>query len=584
MGKGLIRGLLEQRSDESMAGLITRNSLNSISTNSGVSVTPDNSLQLTAVSACVRVLSETLAMLPLHIFKNISGGNGREKAINHYLYPLLASKPNPEMSSFDFRDTLCGHMAQWGNAFSYIDYDKLTGNIKGLWPLMPDTTTVWREANTRKVWYAIQMHASMGGGYEWHPADEIWHLRIFSKDGLTGRSFIRTHKEALGISMATEAFGAKFFGNGSRPGIVLQYPGKFTDEVALENIRESWINQHEGIENAHRVAILEEGMELKEVGIHPDEAQFLETRRFQAEEIARIFRVPPHMIGILDKATFSNIEQQSIEFVTRTMMPWIVNWEQSIVNNLLTPTEARVYYPKFILDSLLRGDTLSRYQAYGLGRNGGWLSANDIRALEDMNPIDGGDKYLAPLNYTDLLKLGKDGQGGAIREISSMITMDSDPNGQENRSEDRLKVAVERLFEDVMGRILKRESQDLTAMAKKQSNGDQVETITKEVEKFYDQHSQWAKRLIQPIIESCIVLIGIEDIDYRAFLSQFETNYKQKECEKVMNLVASALEKGNDAREILKDEVEFWVEDRSKELALEESNALFTWLMEVQHG
>ena len=206
--------------------------------------------------------------------------------------------------------------------------------------------------------------------------------------------------QAVGLGLATEEFGARFFGNGARPGMVLQHPGTLTGE-GFKNLKESWEEEHGGLSQSHRVRILEEGMTANVVGVPPEEAQFLETRQFQAQEIARIFRMPPHKIGLLENATFSNIEHQAIEFVTDTIRPWLVNYEQAMMRQLLSPEQRAQYFVEFLVEGLLRGDTASRYQAYGIGRQNGWLSVNDIRELENMDVIEGGDEYLTPLNMVN---------------------------------------------------------------------------------------------------------------------------------------------------------------------------------------
>jgi HK97 family phage portal protein len=223
---------------------------------------------------------------------------------------------------------------------------------------------------------------------------QVLHIPGLGFDGLLGYSPIAMAREAVGLAMATEEFGARFYNQNAQPGIVLKHPNRLSNE-ARDNLRKSWEDSHRGLDKAHKAAILEEGMSLEKIGIPPDDAQFLETRKFQRSEIASFFHIPPHMIGDLDKATFSNIEQQSLEFVVYTMRPWLVRWEQAINQKLILQEN---YFSEFLVDGLLRGDIAARYSAYAVGRQWGWLSANDVRELENMNPIDGGDTYLTPLN------------------------------------------------------------------------------------------------------------------------------------------------------------------------------------------
>lgn len=232
------------------------------------------------------------------------------------------------------------------------------------------------------------------------------HIPGLGFDGLVGYSPIAMAKNAIGMAIACEEFGAKFFANGASPSGVLEHPGTIKDP---QRVREAWQSQFGGSSNAGKVAVLEEGMKYSPIGISPDQAQFLETRKFQIDEIARIFRVPPHMIGDLEKSTFSNIEQQSLEFVKYTLGPWVARWEQAMSQALLTPEERTRYEIHFNVDGLLRGDYESRMNGYAVGRQNGWLSANDIRELENMNRIpeeEGGDLYLINGNMTKLKDAG----------------------------------------------------------------------------------------------------------------------------------------------------------------------------------
>jgi HK97 family phage portal protein len=236
--------------------------------------------------------------------------------------------------------------------------------------------------------------------------DEILHIPGLGFDGLIGYSPIAMAKNAIGMSLATEEYGASFFANGANPGGVLEHPGVIKD---IQRVKDSWNSAYQGSGNAHRIAVLEEGMKFQAIGIPPEQAQFLETRKFQINEIARIFRIPPHMVGDLEKSSFSNIEQQSLEFVKYTLDPWVVRWEQSLQQSLLLPSEKNSIFIKFNVDGLLRGDYQSRMNGYAVGRQNGWLSANDIRELEDMNRIpaeEGGDLYLVNGNMLPLSQAG----------------------------------------------------------------------------------------------------------------------------------------------------------------------------------
>ena len=377
------------------------------SSSAGKVVTERSAMQMTAVYACVRILSEAIAGLPLHLYRHNSEG-GKEKAVDHPLYRLLHDEPNPEMSSFVFRETLMTHLLLWGNAYSQIIRNG-KGEIVALYPLMPNKMSVNRDSNGR-LYYEYtrsteEAPTMKGSTVRLSPAD-ILHIPGLGFDGLVGYSPIAMAKNAIGLAIATEEYGSKFFANGAQPSGVLEHPGTLKDP---SRVRDSWQSTFGGSGNANKVAVLEEGMKYTPISISPEQAQFLETRKFQINEIARIFRVPPHMVGDLEKSSFSNIEQQSLEFVKYTLDPWVVRWEQSIQRTLLRPEEKRDYFVKFNVEGLLRGDYQSRMNGYATARQNGWMSANDIRELENLDRIpaeDGGDLYLINGNMTKLADAG----------------------------------------------------------------------------------------------------------------------------------------------------------------------------------
>jgi HK97 family phage portal protein len=371
-----------------------------IQSNAGVNISEYNAMTSTAVYACVRVLSETIASLPLPLYRRLE--RGKEKATYHPLYFLLHDMPNPDMTSFTFRETLMSHLLLWGNAYAQVIRDG-KGNISELWPLLPDRMSVERDLISGQLVYKY----SKDGQQILLKQEEVLHIPGLGFDGIKGYSPIHMAREAVGLALATEEFGSRFFANGARPGGILEHPGVVKDP---EKLRKSWEEVYKGVKNFHKIAVLEEGMKYHEIGIPPEDAQFLETRKFQLNEICRIFRVPPHLVGDLERATFSNIEHQSIEFVVHAVRPWLVRWEQAITKCLLREGERKMYFPKFTVDGLLRRDFKARMEGYAIGRQNGWLSANDIRELEDMNPIpeeQGGDIYLVNGNMIPAKSAGE---------------------------------------------------------------------------------------------------------------------------------------------------------------------------------
>lgn len=384
-------------------------------TTAGKAVNERSSMQVTAVYSCVRILSEAVATLPLHLYRYTSEGS-KERAVDHPLYFLLHNEPNPEMTSFIFRETLMSHLLLYGNAYAQIIRNG-KGDVVALYPLMPNRMTVDRDSKGA-LYYSYQTSQedarTMKGATVILKPRDVLHIPGLGFDGLVGYSPIAMAKNAVGISIACEEYGARFFANGATPGGILEHPGIVKDP---DRVRESWQAAFGGSGNSNKVAVLEEGMKYTPISIAPEEAQFLETRKFQIDEIARIFRIPPHMVGDLDKSSFNNIEQQSLEFVKYTLDPWVSRWEQAMDRALLKPEEKNEYFLKFNVDGLLRGDYMSRMQGYAVGRQNGWLSANDIRQLENMDMIpeeEGGNLYLINGNMTKLKDAGIfAGQNGA---------------------------------------------------------------------------------------------------------------------------------------------------------------------------
>lgn len=375
-------------------------------TSAGRAVNERTAMQMTAVYSCVRILAEAIAGLPLHVYQTRQDG-GKEKAVTHPLYRLLHDEPNPEMTSFVFRETLMTHLLLWGNAYAQVIRNG-RGEVIGLYPLMPNRMQVGRDSAGR-LYYEYQRTTEEPPNAQYEkvvlPPSEVLHIPGLGFDGLVGYSPIAMAKNAIGMAQACEDYGASFFANGAAPGGVLEHPGTIKDP---SRVRESWTATFGGARNGNKIAVLEEGMKYTPISVSPEQAQFLQTRKFQMGEIARIFRIPPHMIGDLDKSSFSNIEQQSLEFVKYTLDPWVIRWEQALTKTLLDPRDTGVFV-KFNLEGLLRGDYASRMQGYAVARQNGWMSANDIRELENLDriaPEDGGDLYLVNGNMLPLSLAG----------------------------------------------------------------------------------------------------------------------------------------------------------------------------------
>lgn len=362
-------------------------------TQSGQRVTPEGALQLSAVYACVRVLTETISSLPLIVYQRTPEG-GKQRADGHPLFALLHDQPNPWQSSLEFIEMMQGHLELRGNAYAEI-IEGPRGFADQLIPLNPDRIEVRRLRN-RMPHYR---HRDSAGNWREITFERMFHLRGWGTDGYIGVSPITLEAEAVGLGQAAQRYAARFYRDDASPGGVLQTDRKLSDK-AYEKLSETWGKRHAG--EPHKHAILEEGLKWQQVGISPKDAQFLESRKFQAEEIARIFRVQPHKIGLLDKATFSNIEHQAIEFVVDTILPRLRRWEHTIRRDLILRPDK--FFAEFLVEGLLRGDTKSRYEAYSIALGGAgspaFMTVNEVRRRENLNPVEGegADSLFVPMN------------------------------------------------------------------------------------------------------------------------------------------------------------------------------------------
>jgi len=367
---------------------------------SGEMVTAESAMTISAVYACVRYISQSLGSLPFPVYQRDKDG-GKSRALNHYLYPVLNRKPNGKQTPMAFREMMTAHCLLRGNAYALI-----IGNgapVTELIPLHPDRVEIIYQNGKR--FYRYQ---PVNGAIVVYGQDAILHLMGLTLDGETGITPISYMAETFGTAMAAEKFAGRFFKNDATSGVYLKMPGRFKDKMARDNFKESFNAARTG-GNQHKTIVLEDGLEMNNLGLTNKDSQFLESRQFGKSDIASIFGVPPHKIGDLTRGTFSNIEHQAIEAVVDCIRPWAVRWEQTVNLNLITESNYRSgIFAEILLDGLLRGDMASRYAAYSIGRQNGFLSANDVRALENMNPVEGGDIYLIPLNMVPANKAGAD--------------------------------------------------------------------------------------------------------------------------------------------------------------------------------
>jgi HK97 family phage portal protein len=563
---------------------------------SEVEVSRASAMGVTAVYACVRLIAESVASLPLILYRRLEGG-GKERATDHPLYPVLHNAPNREQNAFTFKEQIIGHLLLNGNTYSEISRKDAT--VLELWPLDPEDMRVKRVAN-EKVY--VYRHA---GTEKVYPRQNILHVPGMGYDGITGYSPIELERQAIGLAIATEKYGAKFFANDGRPGGVIQHPGKLKDDAAYKRMRDSWEAAHRDWENKHRVAILEEGATFKEISLSPEHAQFLETRKFQVAEIARIFRVPPHMIGDVERSTSwgTGIEQQQIGFVVHTLRPWLVRIEQAVSQQLLMPSEREEYFAEFLVDALLRGDLQSRAAAYRTFREIGIYNANEIREMENKNPVDGGEVYFIPMNWIPADKaedmadsqIGENVQQGKPAEPVAESEPVDEPIEDDSRELRTLRTAAARqrivkghmgLFRDATARVLAKERRDVVAGAKEYLGTRELGDFKDWLERYYKEFPGYIRRAVTPIYRSVAEQVkaeiaeeisGIPDLtpEDEEFLSSVVFGFVQRYIGQSKADISSAIEKsineGMDALPFIEARFDYWDGHRPARVANRES-------------
>lgn len=542
-------------------------------TAAGIAVNESSALTSTAVWRAVSLVSQTIGSLPLHMYQRIDERSSN-KAINHKLYYLLHSEPNPEQSAFEFKEMLQAHLLTWGRAHAEIAVDG-KGNLQ-LWPLIPNRVKVLKGKDNKRPQYLIDLP---DGGQTTLSEKQVFTLRGMGYSLHHSYNIITLFRESLGLTLAAEEFGARFFGNGATLGGFLEHPGQLGEEAHKE-LRESMENRHQGLENAHRFMILEEGMKYREVAVPPDKAQFLETRKFQIADVARIMGVPPHKLAEMDKATFSNIEHQAIEFVQDTINPWCVRWEQALSRQLLSDNEKQKYYFKHNLAGLLRGDFKTRMEGYSIGRQNGWLSANDVRELEDMNPIENGDIYLSPLNMAPSDKV-KDEAKDDVKEVKP--ESDSKRRKERRAADSRQKTinAYKPLLQNAALEVLKRERADVMRKAKKLLGERNTQAFQEWLREFYDDHAEFVNKKMSPLFISLADLMyfsAAEEVDLpeeptdriKGFTGSYIDTYTKKHNNLSLAVLEEAIVK-DDPVVTLEETFDNWETVRAAEIGNDEA-------------
>lgn len=474
------------------------NALGGRKTASGMRVNSRTAMNLAPYYAGLRAISEDVAKLPFKVFEQLQP-RGKKSIPGHRVHHLLQVEPNPDMGSMAFRETMTHWALGWGGGIAEIQRDG-SGMAEALWPIHPSRVKLDRDSNRQLIYVVRTDDVSKDAKQREHfvaiPSRDVLHIHGLSSDGIDGYSILAMASETLGLGLAAQTFGAAFFGNGAAIGGVLEHPKTLSD-AAHKRLRESWGADYEGPENVAKTLIAEEGMKYSKRSIPPEEAQFLETRQFTVEDIARWFRIPPHKLQHLLRSTFSNIEQQSIEYVTDTLMPWLIRWEQEIKRKLFVVGEESLL-AEHVVQALLRGDQKTRGEFYTKQLQTGALSPNDIRELENRNPIEGGDTYYIPMNLAPVDSVN-DGSARSKGASSKPIER-KDPDAMA----ETIKIAHSRIIADIVSRLVNKECKAVKNAVKKYA--DKQTAFDKWREKFFAEHQTQLVASLLPTVEAMVQL------------------------------------------------------------------------------
>lgn len=557
------------------------------SSTSGLHVDRITAMGVSAVNAAVRLLSETLASLPTILYKRIT--DGKERAIDHPIYDLLHRRPNPEQTPFYFKETLMHHVVLMGNGYARIERLKGSGYPKNLWIQNPLDWNVER-VNGRKVFVKADKSETV-------TMENMLHIAGIGYDGMKGYDTLNRIRDVIGQAMAVERYGAEFFRNYAGPGGYLKLPHKLKDQAAIDRMKYDWGKAHADWGNKETVGILEEGAEFVPIAVSPNQSQFIETRQFITTEIARIFRVPPHMIADLSHATFSNIEHQGIEFVVHTMRPWLVRWEQALTMQLLTEGDQKDYFYEFLVDALLRGDIASRMQAYRTAIEMGVHSPNEVRAIENMNPVEGGDVHYVPMNWIPTEQAGQMSipQETEPEEEPEEEEPEEEPEENSIREQRALRSAnmrhrtaksYERLFKNVVDRIIRKERRDLAKGVKDylttrgiadfdlfldEYYRDLPEYIRNQIMPTYRTFAEEIKREISEEVGGPDTLQPEDDAFIQSFVTTFAYRYIAKSRADIKKAITKAVDENLDLSESVGETFDHWEASRGQSTALNET-------------
>jgi HK97 family phage portal protein len=544
-----------------------------IESKSGISIDEETAMKYTVYYAGIRIIAETIASLPLNIYKRLD--KGKEKDTKHPLYYLLHDQPNEDMTSFDWRETAKVHLLGWGNHYSLIKKNPLKRYVEEIYPMVP-----WRVkpeiVNTSIGRVKVYRYMPEEGDEIVLNKDNVLHIHGLSYDGLVGKSPLGWYREAIGLGLAMEEYSSRFFSNGLNAGGIFTTPQVLKHDT-YERLKKELKKNYSGLGKTHGTMLLEQDMKFDKLSINPDDAQLLESKRFQVEEIARILRIPLHLLQNLDKATFSNIEQQGINFVVYCIRPWLVRDEQSYNMQLLPEDEKGKYFIEYVVDGLLRGDTKTRWEAYKMAIQNGVYSPNDVLELENMNPYSGGDKHFIQLNMQTVEDVGKltDGSreliinGNEVRIIPKEAeaidgrVLETEIRGLTPELVEKLGKAYSPLFLNALIRITKREKTDLFKMSKNYLENKDSEKLKNSLKDFFSKHEKFVLSQIKPPVYAFTEALGadLEERDITIFADEYSNDFTERYIDDISENIKTI---GSDDFE---ETYSRFLEDRPEELS-----------------
>lgn len=552
---------------------------------SGAEVDENTALEYVPYWACVKVLRETIASLPVILYKRTS--SGKERATNHSAYNVFHLRANPEQTAYDYKEMTASHFLIYGKSYSEKVYNN-KGELAELWPLMP-----WNMNPKRKDGKLYYFYDLPNGKQHVFLREELLVLNNFTLTGIEGERVINYIKQCLGTGMAADEYGARFYSNDSAPGGIIEMPGHLKKEN-IERFKDSWEKNYGQLSNKHRTAILEDGAKFHELTVAPDKAQFLETRKFQQQQTAAFHRIPPHLIGDLDRATYTNIEQQSLEFVNYTMLPYFVRFEQNFTTQTLTEKEQKKLFYEFLVDALLRGDIEARYRAYKTGREMGVLSADDIREKENMNKLpDGiGEKYYIPMNWSEM------GIEPVVEEPSEQEEPAEDQEPEEEPQEEnaakqmkeyraartaatRFNIAAsfKPVYQDILLRLIKKESVDIKRGFNKWFLERDKQEFDNWYKEYYQKQTDYIRSRLAPVYNSLNIAIYNEvkdevnaqdrkddqEIFVRDYIDVFVRKYIKEHKKNIGLAVMDITKNGADPEERIDETFEGWARNAAND-------------------